>query len=189
MLYVDPVSQHRLDLEERGVPGGVKERKALEEYERLFLFQMLREMRKSVLTPELPGGESQREFFEEMLDDVWAGQMAKSGQLGIADLIASQLRVQDSQARMASERRAARAAGEFQGLPLAPPPLKGLPLHPETPKGLAVRRVGREYLELPRKGQGLPLRPRDALSSANPLPIKGLSGPAATRPGATGWKP
>lgn len=71
--------------------GPAREKKALQEFERIFLFQMVREMRKSVPKDALFGDSSQQQFMDEMLDDHLAGQMAASGQFGIAKQMEQQL--------------------------------------------------------------------------------------------------
>jgi hypothetical protein len=180
MLYVDPIRQHGIGLE-----NGARERKALEEFERLFLYQMLREMRKTITQSNLLGGESHRAMFQDMMDDVWAGEMAKSGQLGVADLVEIQLRVQDAQPALAPARRKTNV-DDFQGLPLHPPPSLGLPLHPATSLGLPLKRIGTELLELPGRGKGIPLRPSDLSSPTASLPINGTTVSDSPLPRPTG---
>ena len=91
MLYVNPLdmAMHRYaDPNERTQQ---REEVALQEFERLFLYQLLSEMRRTVpsggLLPETP----QRRFMNEMLDDAMAGAIAASGQFGIAKQIAHQI--------------------------------------------------------------------------------------------------
>ncbi len=74
-----------------------REEVALQEFERLFLYQLLSEMRRTVpnagLFPETP----QRRFMNEMLDDAMAGAIAASGQFGIAKQITRQINHTDSE--------------------------------------------------------------------------------------------
>ena len=90
MLYVNPlVSQQAL---QRTVPESPERRReALQEFEHLLAFQLLREMRKTVPENQLFGKSFASDFYHEMMDDFLAGQLAKSGQLGVARAIADQL--------------------------------------------------------------------------------------------------
>ncbi len=96
MLYVNPIAN--LDAyRDAGLPDNLVRRKAaLQELERLFAFSLVQEMRKSVPEDGLLGHPAQRRLFDEMLDDALAGAMAKSGQLGLARQIESQLAATDS---------------------------------------------------------------------------------------------
>ncbi len=100
MLYVNPMESatarasdsFRASMATKGKqPDLAKEKKALQEFERLFLFQMVREMRKTVPKDALFGASSQTEFMDELLDDHMAGQMAASGQFGIAKQMEQQM--------------------------------------------------------------------------------------------------
>ena len=189
MLYVDPLSQHRVSAMEPATADRAKEKQALEEFERLFLYQMLKAMRKSVSRAELFGGASQRETYEEMLDDVWAGQMAKSGQLGVAKILETDLRLQESQGALAAERRAARDAAGLPGLPLETPRANRLPLEPPPPGPLPVPRRNTTAFDAPWIRPGIPFGVGDFLSNTTPVPINNVTGPEALRPGAGGFTP
>lgn len=100
MLYVNPmdaragaaVDTYRNGIGRAGAKSDpAKEKKALEEFEHLFLFQLVREMRKGVPEDPLFGKSGQTDYMEEMLDDHYAGVMAASGQFGIAKEMASQI--------------------------------------------------------------------------------------------------
>jgi flagellar protein FlgJ len=95
MLYINPL-ESRLPsvMPEADMP---KERRALalREFEHLFLYQLLREMRKTVPKSGLLGSSPAHSFFEEQLDDHFAEKMAESGQLGIAREIDTQLRLNE----------------------------------------------------------------------------------------------
>jgi Rod binding domain-containing protein len=97
MLYVNPIetgSQVRNPLETK---NEAKQREAVGEMERFFAYMLLKEMRKSVQTDSLFGGGQQRKLFEEMLDDVLAGEVAESGQWGVGAQISEELRVASMQ--------------------------------------------------------------------------------------------
>ena len=132
MLYVNPL-EARADLRMSGEGReGVREKAALKEFEQVFLYQLLREMRKTVSKDGVLAASRQQEFFEEMMDDFLAGKMAESGQLGIA----RQMELQLHGAR--NDSAAASTAKSVEGIPLksavAPMPLNnrapGIPFHP-----------------------------------------------------------
>lgn len=65
--------------------------KVSQEFEAIFIKQMLNVMRKSVSKTGLMDGGMAEEIFEDMLYDEYAQKMAKSGSFGIADMIYRQL--------------------------------------------------------------------------------------------------
>ncbi len=84
MLYVNPIAEGRIGAATSAAASKERQAQAAEEFERFFLFQLLKEMRKTVPRTELMGKSSQEQMYEEMLDDTLAGEMARSGQLGMA---------------------------------------------------------------------------------------------------------
>ena len=65
----------------------VQLRDAARELEAYFLHVLIREMRKTIPpNPILNGGKAE-EIFRDFLDEEMAAELAKSGQLGLADLI------------------------------------------------------------------------------------------------------
>jgi len=91
MLYVNPMDARAGVLNAPTNAPKAREAQALQEYERLFVFQLLREMRKSVPESPLFGRSAQQDFMEEMMDDHLAGEIARSGQFGIAEEMRRQL--------------------------------------------------------------------------------------------------
>lgn len=95
MLYVNPMESSVARLGGPGLRAGKdtpeREKAALEEFERVFLFQLLREMRRTVPEDSLFGKSATNDYMQEMLDDHYAGVMAKSGQFGIAQQMATQM--------------------------------------------------------------------------------------------------
>jgi flagellar protein FlgJ len=67
--------------------------KVSQEFEAIFIKQMLNVMRKSVSKTGLMDGGMAEEIFEDMLYDEYAQKMAESGSFGIADMIYKQLHV------------------------------------------------------------------------------------------------
>jgi len=143
MLYVNPQTQSSFKAMEL-TPGATgRETEALKQYEQLFLFQMLQEMRKTV--PDYGFFESggQKAYFEEMMDDFLAGEMASSGQLGVAKQMAQQLHAQD------------RVPGATEHLNDVSN--SGISLL-QPAKGLAIPREAREGIEVNRTVSGIPLK-------------------------------
>ena len=65
--------------------------KVSQEFEAIFIKQMLNVMRKSVSKTGLLDGGMAEEIFEDMLYDEYAQKMAESGSFGIANMIYTQL--------------------------------------------------------------------------------------------------
>jgi len=65
--------------------------KVSQQFEAIFIKQMLNVMRKSVSKTGLMDGGMAEEIFEDMLYDEYAQKMAESGSFGIADMIYRQL--------------------------------------------------------------------------------------------------
>jgi Rod binding domain-containing protein len=64
-----------------------------QEFEAIFIKQMLNVMRKSVSKTGLMDGGMAEEIFEDMLYDEYAQKMAETGSFGIANMIYKQLSV------------------------------------------------------------------------------------------------
>ena len=86
MLYVNPITSAPISPGMRTTGGTEREKEqhALTELEHLFLFEMLRAMRRTLPGDAIFGKSSQKQFFEEMLDDALCGTWAASGATGIA---------------------------------------------------------------------------------------------------------
>ncbi len=98
MLYVNPLlSIQPTPRGESAFIGPSREKAALEELERFFLFTLLQEMRKTIPADGFFEGSAEREIFDEMMDDALSGVMAQSGQLGISKMIEEQLRIAEAQ--------------------------------------------------------------------------------------------
>ncbi len=111
MLYVNPLATPFVVRGDRLAFEAAREKIALEELEHYFAFMLLREMRKTVSPEVLFDGGQEKRLYEEMLDDALSGELAKSGQLGIAKNIAGQLRA----AEIRSGLKAAPSAGNPEG--------------------------------------------------------------------------
>ena len=117
MLYVNPLgtgNATRIDLTK---DPGAKQKVALEELEHLFLFTLLQEMRKTVPILEETEGGPERGLYNEMLDDALSGQMASSGQVGIAKQIEEQLRTAEMQHAIRKTISEREAQVKAQGIP------------------------------------------------------------------------
>ncbi len=91
MLYVDPMTgpgAARLSALESDAQ---REKLAFQEVERLFAYMLMQEMRNTVpddgLFPETPA----QRMYDQIMDDVLAGEWAETGQMGLAEKLAEQL--------------------------------------------------------------------------------------------------
>ncbi|HOK88534.1 MAG TPA: rod-binding protein [Candidatus Hydrogenedentes bacterium] len=86
MLYVNPITAAppAPGGSQTGATGQPREHQAMVELERLFLFEMVRAMRRTLPGDALFGDSAPKRFFEEMLDDALCGSWAESGTTGIA---------------------------------------------------------------------------------------------------------
>jgi len=93
MLYVNPMTTLSASRQGDVLQAASREEMALKEFEQYLFYTMLQEMRKSIPKGGLFDGGRSQEIFEQMFDDALSAEMAKSGQFGIAQQIADQLRV------------------------------------------------------------------------------------------------
>ncbi len=107
-----------------------REKQALQEFERVFVYKLLREMRNTVTRNGLLGDSPAQRMFEEMLDDLHAKEMAQSGQLGLANQMQEQI-TRDLEAKRT------RPDGTTKALPLRPTQ-PGLSLKPHNDTGLRL---------------------------------------------------
>lgn len=140
MLYINPVLE----------PGGqtldspARRKMALQEFEQLYLREMLKSMRQTLPEGGLFEKSQQQQFFQEMLDDALAGKMAESGQFGLAAQIERQMDQQEAALKFRSTDAAGLSLTKAnEGLPLQTRetkaggmtptfPATGLPLETET---------------------------------------------------------
>ncbi|MGM0662788.1 MAG: peptidoglycan DD-metalloendopeptidase family protein [Thermodesulfobacteriota bacterium] len=109
----------------RQEPGDRKLRKACEDFEAVFTYQLLRSMRRTVEKSDLFHGGTGEDMYESMLDQELSKSMAGVGKGGLADQLYQQLRPKD-------------LSGEIHGdLSLPPRPLQGA----ETPQPPLMGRV------------------------------------------------
>ncbi|MBM3374995.1 MAG: hypothetical protein FJY35_02745 [Betaproteobacteria bacterium] len=129
-------------------------RKAAEQFEALFIQEMLKSMRASIEKDELTN-DSTTETYEALFDREISLQMAKRGAVGIADMLVSNLERQQSAAEVLNQRRLEAPGAtkpmrlerktyglgvtDNQGLPLgaAPSPAAGIAL-PVRPASLPI---------------------------------------------------
>jgi len=93
MLYVNPMESFQGARMDTAQSETIREKQALQEFERLFLYTLLKEMRKSVPEDGLLDSGSSTRVYWDMLDDAMAGEMARSGQLGVANAMEAQLKL------------------------------------------------------------------------------------------------
>ncbi|MCF6286675.1 MAG: rod-binding protein [Candidatus Hydrogenedentes bacterium] len=142
MLYVNPQTSSSFLSQDLRPGSKGRETEVLQQFEQLFVFQMIKEMRKTVPDYGLDNG-SERAYFDEMMDDFMAGEMAKSGQFGIAKQLAEQIAVQkgaanlDGMAREPSPGILLRKA--TNGFTLKMEPAAAFPLR-ETENGISLKK-------------------------------------------------
>lgn len=146
MLYVNPQSQPSFRASALAPGAAGREDAALKQFEQLFLFQMLQEMRKTIPDYGVLGGGSQKAYFEEMMDDFLAGEMADSGQFGVAKQMATQLHAREKEF-------VPPVAGATGGIELQP---RGMELESVLP-GLPLPKPGGEGMPIEKKAPGIPL--------------------------------
>jgi hypothetical protein len=163
MLYVNPLEVAGQARSGRALHGAGREQVALEEFERYFLYTLLTEMRKNESTGLLAQRSPAADVYQDMLNDHLAGVMAKSGQLGIAESIREQLRVQEAAAVLPRATGTGIALGRSS---------RGLPLSGHT-EGILLRS----------EQAGIALRTDDSRVSGN-MPINDAGGapPAGVTP-------
>lgn len=135
MLYVNPQAESAFRARDLSPGAKGRENEALKEFEQLFLFQMLKEMRQTVPEGGLFENTSQKAYFDEMMDDYNAGEMAKSGQLGVASQMAQQLHARER--RPSSAGQTSQNMLESPGIPVMKS-LKGIPLVDQGNTGFQV---------------------------------------------------
>jgi len=81
----------RLKGPEDGQSDAARLRKVAEDFEAVFLYQVVKQMRKTVQQEKLFHGGMGEDVFTEMMDEELAKQMAGRGSTGIADLLYTQL--------------------------------------------------------------------------------------------------
>lgn len=144
MLYVNPLETGYGARVDAALSGAAREGRAVEEFERFFLYTLLREMRRTVPRNGLWGDSQSRQVAEDMLDDVLAGEMAKSGQVGLGKQIHEQLRQQASAitTRPSEVHREGIALRAHQtGFSLRSE-AEGIPFSSSDPAGLPIKRAG-----------------------------------------------
>ena len=66
-------------------------RKVCQDFESLLIGQMLKSMRETVPKSDVFGSREKEEIFQSMLDEQTAIEMSKTGALGLAEMLYSQL--------------------------------------------------------------------------------------------------
>lgn len=127
MNALSPISLPLDVLRTPNLQDGVREQKALQEMEGLFLHLLMKEMRKSVPQGGLLGESPAQKMFQEMLDEVYAQKMAESGQLGIAKVMADQIALHDRQREIREALREAKTDLVSVQRRARPPDFFGLP--------------------------------------------------------------
>ena len=102
----------QVSLAQRNAPGAAEPsaaRSAAEEFEKMFLTQMVDEMMKQVDMGDFGGGQA-AEQWRFFLSEAFAGELAREGGLGLADSLTR--RVEDATAAYGRASRSATASNE-----------------------------------------------------------------------------
>ena len=91
MLYVNPLDSGLAALGQPRPGTLAREKQALREFERLFLYMLLREMRQTAAVGSAREKTPAMRLYEDLLDDALSAEFARSGQVGIATQIERQL--------------------------------------------------------------------------------------------------
>jgi peptidoglycan hydrolase FlgJ len=86
----EPTAGSRRNAGTPGTPGTLRE--AAQEFESLFIAQMMKSMRGTVPQSGLMGSDSGQGIFREMLDQELSRQIAFAGGFGIGDMLYQQLK-------------------------------------------------------------------------------------------------
>ena len=100
MLYVNPVSSPFIQRAGAALQQSSRDATAFRELEHFFAYTLLQEMQKTVPRDSLFDGGLQSDFQRDMFNDIVAGKIAESGQLGVAEVMEEQLRVQNMQQKL-----------------------------------------------------------------------------------------
>ena len=103
MLYVNPTTSRYTAATQGAEVDTAKRALALKELEQFFIFTLLQEMRKTIPKEGILNAGFAGEMQEEMLDDALAGEMATSGQFGIAKMIDEQIRIGEMQHQLRAD--------------------------------------------------------------------------------------
>ncbi len=97
-MFIEGMSPQPLRQEASAAPSQAKEearlKKACQEFEQLFLTQMMAQMRKTVPKGGVLSGGQQEEMFQGMLDKERAKSWAQEGGVGLANMLFQQMKQQ-----------------------------------------------------------------------------------------------
>jgi Rod binding domain-containing protein len=90
---IDPVPARREELANRAAHASTREQAKVvaNEFERMFLSEMLKPMFQGLKTEAPFGGGASEEMFRPMLIDQYAAQLSKAGGIGVADAIMGEI--------------------------------------------------------------------------------------------------
>lgn len=168
MLYVNPTASNWTYHGADATTPAAHDEAAYGEFEQVFVFKLLQEMRKSVPEGGLFPRSQQQTYFEEVLDDHLAGAVAESGQFGIGEAMRREVEAAN---------QAKRALGRAHQLALDPANT-GLSLHPGHPavalhaasQGLTLTPSSKSIPLPPARGEAmLKLQPTSRISMPPPI--------------------
>ena len=101
MLYVNPLASALTARTEAALNPAFREETASKELEHFFAYLLLQEMQETIPEDPIFGGGLASDFQRDMLNDALSGEIAESGQLGIAKLVTEQLHQREAGAKTA----------------------------------------------------------------------------------------
>lgn len=114
MLSINPLAaSYAIHNADAAAVDARREQVALKAFEQQFVYQLLREMRKTVMKSDMLKSYA-TDTYEEMLDESLSEGMAESGQLGIARMVADQLAIERRQHQIRNQLGLTPAAGAFK---------------------------------------------------------------------------
>lgn len=96
MLYVNPLAAPFTVRTEAALNQASRESAVTEELEHFFAYLLLQEMQATIPEDPIFGGGLASDFERDMFNDALSGEIAKSGQLGIAKMVREQLHQRDA---------------------------------------------------------------------------------------------
>ena len=172
-MSVNPVNVHAQAAVPRAVDGRQGLKEAVSEFESLFINQMLKSMRDTIGKSELFHGGNAEEIYTSMLDTELSKNMARSGGIGLSDMLLRQFSNGADGAALAQEPAMPAALSPFEapvraqksGVPSMQEPVTAAPVN-EAPKEPEEQRYSFPVRELKRISSGFGER-KDPLTGAN----------------------
>lgn len=108
MDAISPIMQGGLPAQDVALYDDPRSEQAFKDLEALFLYELVKEMRKTIPEDEgIFGKNNASTTYQEMLDETYSKAMAESGQFGLAKQLAEQVRMQEARGAVRPVRESA----------------------------------------------------------------------------------